>query len=201
MIEINLLPIREEKRKADLRQLAVLLAASLVGAVLMSGVVHMKLSNDLSAAQAGISETQRQIDQYKPQLEQVERYRATKQAIEEKLAVIERLDRARSGPVHILDELSIHAPERLWVTGIEASGGRITVKGMSLDNELVALFMTALSDSPYFDDVELEETEAKDVDGLRLNAFELSSATVTPGLPEESVTTSSPGAIPGSAGL
>jgi type IV pilus assembly protein PilN len=180
MIEINLLPIREEKRKADLRQFALLLGATFLGAVVLVGAVHMKVLGDLSSSRSELAATQAELDQFKPQLEQVEAYRATKQAIEAKLEVIEELDLSRSGPVHVLDELAMHSPERLWVTSIDASQGVITVKGMSLDNELVALFMTSLTDSPYFTSVELLETEAKDVEGLRLNRFELSAHLVSP---------------------
>lgn len=180
MIEINLLPIREEKRKADLRQFALLLGATFLGAVALVGVVHMKVVGDVSSANAELAKTQAELDQFKPQLAQVEEYRATKAAIEAKLEVIEELDLNRSGPVRVLDELSVHSPERLWITSIEASQGIITVKGMSLDNELVALFMTSLTDSPYFTRVELQETEAKDVEGLRLNRFELSATLVSP---------------------
>lgn len=182
MIEINLLPIREEKRKADLRQFAMLLGATFVGALVVSGAVHMKILGDLSGANAELASTQAELDRFKPQLAQVEQYRATKQAIEAKLEVIEDLDLSRSGPVHVLDELAVHAPERLWITSIDASDGLITVKGMSLDNELVALFMTSLADSPYFTRVELQETAAKDIDGLRLNRFELTARLVSPRL-------------------
>jgi type IV pilus assembly protein PilN len=181
MIEINLLPVREEKRKADVRQFAAMLLATFAGSVVLAGLVHAKLANDVASTQSSLVELQRQIDAFKPQLEQVERYRATKQAIEAKLEVIGRLERSRSGPLHVLSELSAHAPERLWLLGLEAENGVVRVKGMSLDNELVALFMTALGDSPYFENVELQETEAKDVDGLRLNQFELSATITIPG--------------------
>ena len=197
MLEINLLPIREEKRKADLRQFGLMLGATVVGTVLATSAFHLKLVSDLSGAHEQVAQTQAEIDRFKPQLEQVERYRATKQAIEDKLAVIQRLDRNRSGPVRILDEVSVHAPERLWVTRLEASQGGLSLKGMSLDNELVALFMTALGDSPYFEGVELESTEAKDVDGLRLNAFEL-SARIT--MPEESPAAAAAPAAPAATG-
>lgn len=197
MIEINLLPIREEKRKADVRQFAVLLAAVFVGSILAVAAFHVKMIADLSGANEQVAQTQAEIDRFKPQLEQVERYRATKQAIEQKLAVIQQLDRNRSGPVHVLDEVSVHAPERLWVTKLEASQGRIVLKGMSLDNELVALFMTALGDSDYFEGVELDSTEAQDVEGLRLNAFELSAQITSPGAPAE---TTPGGTVPAAAG-
>jgi type IV pilus assembly protein PilN len=181
MIQINLLPVREEKRKADVRQFAAMLGAALLGTLALTAVVHLKLIADASSAKDSLGQLQAQIDKFRPQLEQVEKYRATKQAIESKLEVIGRLERSRSGPLNVLSEMSIHAPERLWVTGLDAKDERIVVKGMSLDNELVALFMTALGDSPYFKDVELEQTEAKSVDGLRLNEFELSATIETPG--------------------
>lgn len=184
MLEINLLPVREEKRKADVRQFALLLGGTFAGSVALAGTVHLKLIGDVVSTKGSLVELQTQIDQFKPQLEQVERYRATKQAIESKLEVIDRLERSRSGPVHMLEELALHAPDRLWLTGLEAENGEMTVKGMSLDNELVALFMTSLGSSPYFKNVELKETEAKDVDGLRLNEFTVSAAIATPGEPE-----------------
>jgi len=180
MIEINLLPVREAKRKADLRQLAFMLGATLLGIVALAAMFHLSVINDISNSRGQIAQLQAQIDQFKPQLEQVELYRATKASIEEKLAVIERLDRNRSGPVRVLDELATHSPERLWVTRISASNGVITIKGISLDNELVALFLTTLGDSPYFANVELQETEAVDHDGLRLNEFELTATLSTP---------------------
>jgi type IV pilus assembly protein PilN len=194
MLEINLLPVREEKRKADVRQFALLLGGTFAGSLALVGMMHTKMVAQVAFTKSSLVELQAEIDKFKPQLEQVERYRATKQAIEAKLEVIERLERSRSGPVHMLEELAIHAPDRLWLTGLKAEHGQMTVKGMSLDNELVALFMTALGGSPYFENVELQETEAKDVDGLRLNEFSVSAAIEIPGVEPE------PAAAPGAPG-
>jgi len=180
MIRINLLPVREERRKADLRQFGLILAGVLVGSIALVGLFHIKLSNDVSEAKAAVAATQKQIDRFKPQLEQLEEYRKTKAEIESKLEVIERLDASRSGPVRVFDELATHAPPRLWMTKLEAHKGKLRIEGMSLDNELVALFLTALNESEYFDNVELRETTAKEVNGYKLNEFALSATLVTP---------------------
>ena len=180
MIRINLLPVREERRKADLRQFGVVLAGVLVGSLLLVGLYHMKLSSDVSDARAAVASTQQQIDRFKPQLKQLEEYRKTKAEIEAKLEVIERLDASRSGPVRMFDELATHAPPRLWLTKLEAEAGQLRIEGMSLDNELVALFLTALNESVYFDNVELRETTAKEMSGYKLNEFALSATLVTP---------------------
>jgi len=188
MIRINLLPVREERRKADLRQFGLILGAALVGSLAIVGLYHMKLTGDVDEARASVAATQQQIDRFKPQLEQVEEYRKTKAEIEKKLDVIERLDASRSGPVHVFDELASHAPPRLWLTKLEAHAGKVKIEGMSLDNELVALFLTALNESPYFDEVELRETAAKELGGYKLNEFELSATLVSPAASKKEAT-------------
>lgn len=180
MIRINLLPVREERRKADLRQFGLILAATLVGSIALVGLYHVKLSGDVKEAKAQVVATQQQIDKFKPQLKQVEEYRKTKAEIEKKLEIIERLDASRSGPVHVFDELATHAPPRLWLTKLRTEGRKLTIEGMSLDNELVALFLTALNESEYFSNVELRETQAKEKSGFKLNEFELSASLETP---------------------
>ena len=113
MIEINLLPVREERRRADLQQQLVLLVGTLVGAVLLAAATHWWVVARQSSARGRVSHLEKQIEKHAEQLAQVEAYRATKAEIQKKLAVIDRLDASRSGPVRVLDELSIHAPERL----------------------------------------------------------------------------------------
>ena len=138
MIQINLLPVREEKRKADVRQFAAMLAASFIGSVVLAGLVHTKLIADVVSTKSSLVTLQKQIDAFKPQLEQVERYRATKSAIEAKLAVIGKLERSRSGPLHILSELSAHAPERLlW--GSDWPHVNMDGRAMPNDGDLVDL--------------------------------------------------------------
>lgn len=195
MIEINLLPVREERRKADLQQQGVLLLATVIGSMVLVGGYHVYLRSSVSSAQEGARHLQRQIDAFGPQLAQVEGFRAAKAEIEQKLSVIENLDRSRSGPVRVLDELASHTPERVWLTKLETGSAGIGIEGISLDNELVALFLTALGESPYFEDVELEETELLEQEGLKLNEFRLRARLVTDlgGDAEEDITTAGVG--------
>ena len=84
-------------------------------------------------------------------------------------------------PRTIFDELSNHAPERLWLTGLSTSGSRIQLKGESLDNELVALLLHAMGESAYFDMVDLDSTElSSSKSGLKLVKFQLQAQMVSP---------------------
>jgi len=183
VIRINLLPVREARRKAGVRQQMMLLAASLIGAVVVCVGFHSWMLASISATKGRVATLNAQLEQYKPQQEQVAQFKAKKAEIEQKLGVIENLERSRSGPVHIMDELASHIPDRVWLTGLTADKGRIALGGMSLDNELVALFLTSLNESPYFANVELESTELKLVDSLKLNTFRIRAALESPGVP------------------
>jgi type IV pilus assembly protein PilN len=173
MIRINLLPVREARKKADLQQMGLMLALTLAASVVLCMLFHMSILHQISTTRTHVEQMKQQIDAFKPQLAQVEQYRTKKADIERKLGVIHDLDRSRSGPVHVLDELSSHAPERLWLTSLEAIPSGVTLQGMSLDTEVVATFMKSLEDSPYFQDVELKSTELTEDKGLKLNKFEV----------------------------
>ena len=180
MITINLLPVREERRRAGAQQLLALMGVALVASLAIVALVHWSIQSDIASSKQAAAKTQAEIDQFGPQLKQVEEYKAAKAEIEQKLDVIDDLADARSGPVHIFDQIADQVPERVWIDSIDIKGGRITLQGMSLDNELVALFLTGLEESPYFKDVELMETEARERDGFKLNAFEVSAVLTSP---------------------
>ncbi len=183
MIRINLLPVREARRKADLRQQLVLIGAAAVGSLVLAAGFHQIVRSGVGSANRRVAALNTQLAQFKPQQEQVEGFKTKKSEIEQKLEVIQRLERSRSGPVHILDELASRTPERVWLTSLSATGGKIELEGMSLDNELVALFLTSLNDSAYFAHVELKETELKTIDALKLNTFRIVALLESPDAP------------------
>jgi len=172
MIHINLLPVREARRAADVRQqlMQLILVVLVVGAGI--GFVHSSMNHKIEVAQARVVQMQRDIDQFKPQLEQVAAFRKKKAQLEKKIDVIEELDRARSGPVRVMSELAARTPERLWLTSVKTSGSTIMMKGSSLDNELVAVFLRGLGDSPLFKNVDLDGTRLENGSGsLKLVQF------------------------------
>lgn len=187
MIRINLLPVREARRKADLQQQLMMLGAALVGALVLCAVFHQTVASQVRSSRARVVQLRQQLQAFKPQQAQMEDFKARRAEIERKLNVIHTLERSRSGPVRVLDELATHMPERVWLTHMRTEAGAIQLEGMSLDNELVARLLTALGNSPYFAEVELESTELKTVDELKLNTFEirarLSSPDAPPGAP------------------
>ncbi len=73
----------------------------------------------------------------------------------------------------MMDEIASRIPERLWLNRMSAKGGVLSLKGLSLDAEIVAAFMTGLEESPLLSKVELLETRLEEIEGLKLNTFEI----------------------------
>ncbi len=181
MIEINLLPVREARRQADLRQQVTQLLMVVLLVLACIGYAHSQISSRIKTSERRIVQMEADIRQFQPQLDQVAAFRKKKANLEKKIDVIDGLDRARSGPVRMLDELSTHTPERLWVTGLTTDGRNIQMMGQSLDNELVAVLLHALGESPYFERVDLDSTELRsDRGGLRLVSFKLQAVLAAP---------------------
>jgi len=174
MIQINLLPVREAKRKANVKQHVLELVLVLIVVVAGIGFVHIDLTDNLETTQNSITQMQNDIEKFKPQLDQVAAFRAKKAELQKKIDVIAGLDRARKGTVRMMDELATHTPERLWLETVSAKGTTIELTGQSLDNELVAVFLGSLGESPYFSNVDLNSTElASGPDGLKVVRFKI----------------------------
>ena len=181
MLEINLLPVREARRKADIRQQLMQLMFVLLVAVGAIGFWHARVAEQISLSEVRISQMQNDIKQFKPQLDQVAAFKLKKARLEKKIDVIDGLDRARSGPVHVLAELAARTPERLWLTSVDSKAGELRMEGRSIDNELVALFLRGLGESKYFDKVDLDSTQIVDArDGLKVVKFAIRAQIVNP---------------------
>lgn len=174
MMEINLLPHREARRAADLRETVAVLVLGLV--VIGGGIflVDQGVKSDLETAQANVMQLEADIERYGPQKKLVSKFKKRKKQLQSKLDIIKSLERARNGPVRVLDELSSSVPDRLWLTSIKTKGKGIKLAGQSLDTGVVADFLREMNASPYFKNVDLDKTSGgKVVQGVRLVNFEI----------------------------
>jgi len=185
MITINLLPHREARRVADLRQTLALLV---LGLVILGGAiwfVNKSVKDSQMMAEAAVRQLEADIERYGPEQKQVASFKQKKSELEDKLDVIRDLDAARSGPVRLLDELAKTTPERLWLTKLETEGASITLEGQSLDTGVVADFLRSMNASAYFDLVDLERTvSGAEREGVRLVMFVITAQLINPDVEE-----------------
>ncbi len=174
MIRVNLLPVREAQRKERLRSQLSILVLSAIAVCLVCAGIYITTSMKISAKQDENAQIQKEIKDLKKKIGKVDRLKRLKADLEKKLKVLAQLKANRKGPVHLMDELSIALPEKLWLDKYSKKGNRIRIQGVGLNEPIVADFMRRLEASPYYGGVELEVTsQKKKKGGLKVYNFKL----------------------------
>ena len=159
MIRINLLPI-EDKRGSQLAvlQLAIMLIVVAV-AFFVTYMVYDYHEGQINALEVRLQQTQAQVKRLDKIIGQVSEYEARLKELRQKIEVIEKLKKGKSGPVKPMDDLTARIPTKVWVITFKESQKMVEIKGMASTDEDVALFLAELERSPFFENVQLQVTE------------------------------------------
>ncbi len=173
MIRINLLPHREEKRKARRQQFYVLLGMVSVLAGLIwflgFGIINGKINaqvqkNDFLKSEIAILDKE---------IEEIKKLKAQIDALLARKGVIEALQANRMETVHLFNELARQVPEGIYLKTVKQTGNKILLTGNAQTNARITALMNSLDESPLLEAPKLQETRAENVGGRRLNAFSL----------------------------
>ena len=155
MVKINLLPIRLELRKKALVEHVVLLALCIFLLLIFEWFVQATITAQRESLVREVAATKLEIKKLTAEAGEIEDFKQQKQELEKKLDVIQDLNAKKTGPVEILDELSMIIPDKAWITSLSNKGDSMVLEGQALDNTTIATFMKQLQSSKHFDNVTL----------------------------------------------
>ncbi len=155
MVKINLLPIRLELRKKALVEHVVLLALCIFLLLIFEWFVQATITAQRESLVREVTATKLEIKKLTAEAGEIEDFKQQKQELEKKLDVIQDLNAKKTGPVEILDELSMIIPDKAWITSLSNKGDSMVLEGQALDNTTIATFMKQLQSSKHFDNVTL----------------------------------------------
>ena len=175
MIRINLLPRAERAARPTAVRWGVVMILGVVCLVVVLGLLWLNLTMQISDLKQEIERTQAELLKYQTIAKEVEKYKADKRNLEEKLASIDRLKAGQVGPVHMLDEASQLLPQGIWLTSLNNSASRLTLQGYSFSNFAIADFMTRLAKAPSarFTNVDLTYSEQAKIGKVPIEKFEI----------------------------
>ncbi len=173
MIRINLLPHREEGRKARQKQFVTMaVLAALIG-VGIAGVAWKFFDAQIDEQKDRTKFMGVEIAKLDKEIDEIKRIREETASLLSKKQVVEGLQSNRSDPVHLLDQMLRQLPEGLYLKSIKQTGPKINVTGYAQSNARVAAFMRNVEASPYIEAPNLIEIKAVDVNKVRANEFSL----------------------------
>ena len=173
MIRINLLPLRASKKKETIRQQFSILGLSILGVLLIGLCLYFLLLSKISTATAQIETSENEIKSLKAKIGAIDNIKKLQAEVKKKLDVLSQLRREKSGPASRLAALSDAVPEKLWLTKYIENGGNVSVSGLALNEDLIALFLKNLQSSGAFTNVELQVSEQTSFGGETAKRFDI----------------------------
>jgi type IV pilus assembly protein PilN len=144
MIHINLLPVRQEKKREVGRQFLVVVGGALFITLLGNWLWYDGLASEKKKNADRIAATQARIAELEKVIGEVDKINARKKDVQNKLAILADLRKQRSGPVRMLDALATAIPKKVWLTQFEEKSNAVKMMGKAASHEEVAEFMRAL---------------------------------------------------------
>ncbi len=173
MIRINLLRSREEEKTSKVSKRILGLLACLVSLAVVMGGAHYYISSEIGKVQAQNDAYREEINRLEVFTRDVNKFKAESADLQRRLNVIDALKRAQTGPVRVLDELSMAVPGKLWLTSLKEKDGKMEIKGMAFDNQNIAQFMTNLEKTGVIKNVELVVAQQWERKEVKLKEFTL----------------------------
>lgn len=171
MIRINLLPHREEARKARRQQFYAMTGMVAVLGALIVFFVYTVIGGYIGNQEEKNNFLKGEIAVLDKQIAEIKRLKEQTQALLARKQVIESLQRDRGETVMLLSELVKQVPAGIYFKSIKQDGLRIQINGYADSSARVSTLMRNLEASPAMERPELQEIKAVTVDKRRLNEF------------------------------
>ena len=170
MIKINLLPFREKKKTENIRRQLSIFVLTVAFFVAVMGYFYLDFSMKKSGLEEQKTHKEEELADYAAVIKRINEIKKKIKEIQVKLDVIKGLEKGKTVPVHLMNEISMAVPEeKLWLVSLVGKKGVLTLKGSAMNNDAVALFMNNLEKAEHIISVDLKSTKLKTIEKYKLN--------------------------------
>jgi type IV pilus assembly protein PilN len=176
MIQINLLPVRVQKREEGARQIASIYLLTIGLAVATIGYLWFSYDSQISIRQSELTGIQQEVGKYARFEAALQKLKKDKDLVDKKRGIIKDLQSDRDAVVRMLALLSIQVPpEKMWFDKLSQNGNSVTLDGVAQSNEAIVEFMRNLESSPYIEkgSINLVLSRQFAVKEMKLREFQL----------------------------
>lgn len=159
-MRINLLPHREERRKASRQQFYALLGTLAIFAGFIWFMGFTIIGSEIGTQQVKNEFLQKEIDVLKKDIEEIARLKEQTDALLKRKQVIESLQGNRAETLRMFDELLRRVPDGVRIVNLNQNVTNIDLNGESVSEARVSSLMRNLEDSPLFQQVSAVEIKA-----------------------------------------
>ena len=180
MARINLLPWRETRRREQQKEFFTLLglAAALCAAVVL--LTHFEINGRIGHQERRNQFLTNEIKILDDKIKEIKKLDSTRQALIERMEIIQNLQATRPGIVHLFDELVKTLPEGVHLTNLKQTGNDLQIAGKAESNARVSSYMRNIEESEWLDNPSLGIIETKETELARISDFNLTAKQTNP---------------------
>jgi type IV pilus assembly protein PilN len=181
MANINLLPWREERRQELKKEFLVVLAASVVFA-LISLLVANRVYEAWITNQGGRNEyISKNIEELNRQVVEIKELESKRRQLLDRMKVIQDLQGTRPLVVHVFDDLVRTLPDGVFYQSLARTDQKIDISGIAESNNRVSSLMRQLDKSDWFENPNLTSVQAATDFGEQASSFKMTVLISKPG--------------------
>jgi type IV pilus assembly protein PilN len=170
MIRVNLFPFRAARIKENIRRQVSYYFGSVIVILLAMTWFYIGFTREINSLTKERERIKKELATYKDTNAKIKSLKETIADIEAKLKTIQELEKVKTGPVKLLDDIATSVPkDKLWLASLRESKGTLMLEGTAMDNETVADFMDKLQSTGTITSVELVRTRQRKVPGVDLS--------------------------------
>jgi type IV pilus assembly protein PilN len=184
VIRVNLLPHREERRKAQRKQLGILAGMVAVLGIAIAILVHGVIAGYIAIQVDRNEFLKKENAKLDKEIEEIKKLKDEIAALLSRKQVIERLQAERSQSVNLLDQLVRQVPDGVYLKTVKQTGLRVAITGYAQSNARVSTLMRNFGSSPYLENPDLVEIRSSNVNNKRISEFTMNVNIKRPQLEE-----------------
>jgi type IV pilus assembly protein PilN len=173
MAHVNLLPWREQQRQHQKQQylMGLVAVAAIVG--LIFWFIGQAIDQQINHQNSRNQFLEREIGLLDAQIADIKNIKESKNAIEQRMALIEQLQASRNVAAIIFDELAKIVPVGVTFQSMNRIGNKLQIEGISDSNNRLSDFMRSLDNSDVFVGAELSSIKADTNASRAISTFTL----------------------------
>ena len=156
MARINLLPWREERRKARQVQFNILAGVTAAAGALAVGLFYLAMDTAISIQNDRNKFLSDQITLMDKQIEQIKDLQDTKQNLLARMQIIQQLQQSRPVVVHLFDQLVKTLPPGVYLTSVAENGDGLSIEGTAESSARISTYLRNIDASPWMGDPNLQ---------------------------------------------
>lgn len=171
MIKINLLPVRQAKKKESIRQQITVVALGSVLMFIVMAVVYASILVSVSGLKDSIANEEKEVVRLDKEIGELKNLEAERKVVLDKLNIVKQLEVNKRLHLKLFADIAGSVPDRLWVDSLKDVGPEVIISGFASGDEVVADFMRRLEKNLAAWRIELEVVNQVEKEAQKLAGF------------------------------